>query len=154
VRDIIESIDGAIYDWETSNDAMRWMPPEKRVAPSPGPLVAGWHAEGESLPVQVVGPFRLVSEQVGDVLNIRIEFNASIYAEAMERINSALQRMTEQFAGLTYSSGGARPYFDDPPLYDGPVPRPETSRERALRLTQSRSHGPDIPLNRRLRDMP
>lgn len=29
-EDIIESIDGALRDWETSDDAMRWVPPEDR----------------------------------------------------------------------------------------------------------------------------
>ena len=33
--DIIDTIDGALRDYETSNDAMRWQPPEDRTAEPP-----------------------------------------------------------------------------------------------------------------------
>jgi hypothetical protein len=111
MRDIIEAIDGAISEWETSGDAMRWVPEEKRhqfgpnLAPNPG-LVADWHAEGESLPVQT--PFRTITrtyDHATHTVTFLVEFDADLYVESMRRVTAALERLTEQFAGLTYSIG-------------------------------------------------
>jgi len=35
---VLDSIDGALRDYETSNDAMRWAPPENRAATAEGSL--------------------------------------------------------------------------------------------------------------------
>jgi hypothetical protein len=115
-------------------------------------MVAQWHGEGESMPVQDI-PFRIVGhtyDHASNTMSFRFEFDARRYADSMRRIDEAMRHLTEQFHGLHYSIDES--YFD-PPLHIGPVPRPETSRERALRLMRERGHGPDIPLERRLRDL-
>ncbi len=36
--EVIEAIDGALSDWSTSGDAMRWVPPEGRTAEHAEPV--------------------------------------------------------------------------------------------------------------------
>lgn len=40
--EVIEAIDGALSDWSTSGDAMRWVPPEGRTEPPVEPAQVLW----------------------------------------------------------------------------------------------------------------
>lgn len=147
---ILDTIDGAIEDWETSDDAMRWMPPDehpnaearalKRQA-ARARLLANWHAVDESLPVEtvrMVGPYRVTTVTEGNTMRLRVEFDAHLYADAMARVRDAMEHLARTINGLTYTIDEARP---------------ENPRERALRLARERGHGPQVPLDRRRRSI-
>jgi hypothetical protein len=59
MTDVLAMIDGALRDYETGADAMRWVPPDDR-APRPpavaGPVMLGIRVDAEPLIAAMRGP--------------------------------------------------------------------------------------------------
>lgn len=84
---ILETIDGALVDYEASGDAMRWVPEEKREARPRTPLSGQISLNGST--------WVPVSYDTTPIVNPRITFDMSGFSEALQRMADALQPAVE-----------------------------------------------------------
>lgn len=118
-RDIIDSIDGALDDWQVSADAMRWTPESTSTAAS---RAAQRGLTGTSWMTTM------------HVEHVDLELLREIFRPAIAQVNAAFQQVKQAFhPAMTRDR-----YTLWPPAQD----EPEDVRARALRLRQTRNTGP------------
>lgn len=119
--DILDAIDGALNDWEVSDDAMRWRPEKDRDQPPP--------RQEDRL-----GPVRRAYYR-SDLTAL-----ATHLAPAMQQLNQQLNQQFDYLTDVFRRNGIA--------VWHRPRTRPpeEDPWERALRLRRTRNTGPTKPL--------
>lgn len=101
MSDIIETIDGALRDFEVSGDAMRWTPEPPEPAPRQR-LARG----GVLMVPDVADPSAPTADEISravpiDVVEVVLEIDTSRFVEAMRRAAEALTAMAPKIEALT-----------------------------------------------------
>jgi hypothetical protein len=82
--DILDAIDGALFDYATSKDAMRWQPPEEQPEPLlPTPMIP------VNIDIDLSG-FMRGFEQLGEVMESLVRG----FAEALKPVGKFVQRIS------------------------------------------------------------
>ena len=153
---VLDAIDGALGDWETSPDAMRWTPPEDSPPVTLRSVMDLIVSSRTSTTFPRQSPIDSITPALIERARARMREQFATTQVAMQRAadaaDAASRRIAEiaatfdnvtppQFAGLrgftpeiTWLDEAASPAVEEPE---------ETPRERALRLRRERNTGPD-----------
>lgn len=155
VNRVLDSIDGALEDYSTSSDAMRWVPPDDRVESKPDPDLVGWRAVGY---VDIARAFGIPPSLLGDDLHLRFDaapirhrpaqpasFTLTFTDEQLQALARMCETIFTEWAGVArqvLATLGRTPLRSDYTLWPPPADDP---RQRALDARRNRNTGPPFP---------